>query len=131
MRSARKAILYGFLLWLLTLAISMALFPLKRSWPVMFDSIMPVVLTGLTVAFVSSYIHRGEAYLMREGALLGGIWMVMNLLLDLPLFSSGPMRMSLVDYVADIGLTYLVIPTITLGMTLHTASVRTGEHHEA
>ena len=131
MRSVRRAIFYGFWLWLVTLAISMALFPIKRSWPVMFDSLMPVVLTVLTVVFVSLYLRRGEAYLPGEAALLGVIWLSINLLLDFPLFSSGPMRMSLVDYIADIGLTYLLIPAITLGMAVHAKNFTTGERHEA
>ena|SRR6185436_20439928 len=116
MRSARRVIFYGFLLWFVTLVISMALFPLKRSWPVLFDSIMPVALTIVTVVFASLYFRRGEDRSLKEGARLGAVWLAINLLLDLPLFSYGPMRMSLRDYFADIGLTYLIIPAITLGL---------------
>lgn len=31
------------------------------------------------------------------------------------MFMEGPMKMSLVDYVMDIGLTYLIIPAVTVG----------------
>lgn len=33
------------------------------------------------------------------------------------LFSWGPMKMSLVDYLKDIGLTYLIMPIVTYGMS--------------
>ena len=128
MRSVRKAILYGFLLWFLTLVISMALFPLKRSWPVIFDSIMPVALTVVTLVFVNLYFRRGRAWSLKEAARLGAIWLTMSLVLDLPLFSFGPMRMSLVNYVADIGLTYLIIPAITLGLAAHTTMNTRGQY---
>jgi len=116
MRSARRVIFYGLLLWFFTLVISMALFPLKRSWPVLFDSIMPVALTIVTVVFVNLYFREGRACSVKDGARLGAVWLAINLLMDLPLFSYGPMRMSLRDYFADIGLTYLIIPAITLGL---------------
>ena len=77
---------------------------------------MPVALTIVTVVFVNLYFRGGRICSMKEGALVGLMWLATNLLLDLPLFSYGPMRMSLREYVADIGLTYLIIPAITLGL---------------
>ena len=118
MRPVRMVFFYGFLLWFFTLVISMVLFPLRRSWPVMFDSIMPVALTVVTVVFANLYFRRGRDCSLKEGARLGAIWLIISLLMDLPLFSYGPMRMSLRDYVADIGLTYLIIPAITLGLAV-------------
>lgn len=70
MRSARGVIFYGFLLWFFTLVISMALFPLKRSWPVLFDSIMPVALTIVTVVFVNLYFKSGRICSMKEARLI-------------------------------------------------------------
>ena len=128
MRSIRKATLYGFLLWFITLVISMVFFPLKRSWPVMFDSIMPVALTVVTLVFVNLYYHRVGAWSPKEGARLGAFWLAINLVLDLPLFLGGPMRMSIVNYVADIGLTYLIIPAITIGLAGHSTMNARGQY---
>jgi uncharacterized membrane protein YpjA len=52
---------------------------------------------------------------LREGIFIGVVWLAINLLIDLPLFSAGPMAMSLSDYTKDIGLTYLIIPIVTVG----------------
>ena len=48
--------------------------------------------------------------------MIGAAWLVINLVIDLPLFSAGPMATPLADYVKDIGLTYLIIPAVTIGM---------------
>ena len=121
--------LCGFLIWLFTLLFSMFLFPLKTSWPVMFESIMPVVLTIFTVVFLSAYVRRLDSFLPKDGIRLGLVWLAMNLLLDLPLFSFGPMKMSLANYFADIGLTYLIIPAITVGAPM--CSTMSSTRHRA
>ena len=124
MQSLKRAFAYGFLVWLMTLLVSMALFPLKRSWPVLFDSIMPVALALCAVIFANRYFQRCAASSLREGVWLGAIWVVMNWLLDWPLFSNGPMKMSMVNYIADIGLTYLMLPIITVGIAYQAALAR-------
>jgi hypothetical protein len=54
-----------------------------------------------------------------KNALYAGIiWMMVNILADLPLFSYGPMKKPFADYMTDIGLTYLIIPIITVGISL-------------
>ena len=55
---------------------------------------------------------------------MGAIWLIMNWLLDWPLFSIGPMRMSMVNYIADIGLTYLMLPIITVGIAYQAAQAK-------
>jgi uncharacterized membrane protein YpjA len=127
MQSLKRACGYGFLVWLLTLLVSMVVFPLKKSTPALFDSIMPVVLSLFAVIFVTRYFRSGPKGPLSEGVWLGAIWLAMNLLLDLPLFSHGPMKMTLADYMADIGLTYLILPIITVGVGIQAAR-RTERH---
>ncbi|SRR6266404_1388935 len=124
MQSMKRAFAYGFLVWLLTLLVSMPLFPLKRSWPVLFDSIMPVALALCAVMFSNRYFQLCAARSPREGVWLGAIWLVLNWFLDWPLFSYGPMKMSMVNYFADIGLTYLLLPIITVGIAYQAAQAK-------
>lgn len=42
--------------------------------------------------------------------------MLINIAIDLCLFSWGPMKMNFGDYIQDIGFTYLIIPIITFGI---------------
>lgn len=76
-----KALLYGFLVWIVPFAVS--------------------------VLDLSAFLS--------EGVRIGAVWLAISLFIDLLLFMEGPMKMSLLDYVKDIGLTYLIIPTITIG----------------
>ncbi len=56
---------------------------------------------------------------LREGVILGLVWLAINVLIDLPLMlAGGPMQMTLGQYLADIGLTYLIIPAVTMGIGL-------------
>ena len=76
---------------------------------------MPVVLTLSTVVFTIFYFRKVKTGFVLEGVWVGLLWFVMSIAIDLLMFTRGPMQMTLVDYVKDIGLTYLVIPTITIG----------------
>src|SRR5438093_2712845 len=89
-----KAFFYGFLVWLLTLLVSMALFPIKKSSPVLFDSMMPVVLSLFAIIFLNLYFRSCATGFLKEGVWLGISWLAINILFDLPMFSYGPMRMS-------------------------------------
>jgi hypothetical protein len=76
---------------------------------------MPVALTATTVAFGVLYFRKVEKAFLAEGLAIGVVWFVMSIAIDLPMFMAGPMRMDPMDYVKDIGVTYLLIPTITTG----------------
>ena len=115
MKSLKRALLYGILIWLIPFIVSFFIYPIKISLPALFESIMPIIITISVVAFSNLYFKRvGEAFL-REGVLLGIIWFVISLVLDLLMFIEGPMKMIFSDYMIDIGLTYLIIPVITIG----------------
>lgn len=115
MESLKIALLYGFLVWLIPFIVSFIIFPTKTSLSALFESIMPVVITICVVVFSILYFGKVEADFLKEGILLGIIWLVISLVVDLLLFMEGPMKMTFVDYMMDVGLTYLMIPTITIG----------------
>src|ERR1051326_1297598 len=98
MQSPKQAFLYGFLVWLLTLLVSMALFPVKKASQALFDSLMLVTLSSFTVVFLNLYFKRCTNSFLKEGIWLGISWLAINILFDLPLFSYGPMQMSLQNY---------------------------------
>jgi hypothetical protein len=117
MAAKGKAILFGFLLWLAAFVVAFLIFPLRESSRPLFESIMPVVVTSTTAVFAAVYIRGVQKQFLREGIILGCLWLTINLAIDLPLMlAGGPMQMSLGQYMADIGLTYLVIPAVTIGI---------------
>jgi hypothetical protein len=118
-----KAVLFGFLVWLVAFIAAFLIFPLRESARPLFESIMPVVVTVATVVFAVLYFRRLSKDYAREGILLGALWFAMNVVIDLPLMLTGPIGMSLGEYTADIGLTYLIIPAVTVGLGLACSQV--------
>jgi EamA domain-containing membrane protein RarD len=116
MKALKLGLIYGFLLWLIPFVVAILIFPIRTNLRPLFESIMPVVLTGCVVFFVTLYFTKVEAGFLREGILLGVIWFAISLGLDLLLFMWGPMAMSFADYLMDIGLTYLIFPLVTIGV---------------
>src|SRR5690606_12997857 len=92
------------------------LFPLRESNRPLFESIMPVVLAAGAVILATRYLTRTTERLIPSSVMIGCVWFVMSIGLDLLLLTWGPMRMSLAAYMADIGITYLIFPIITVGM---------------
>lgn len=117
MTSVSRALLFGFFIWLIPFAVAFMIFPLRESARPLFESIMPVVVTLAAVTFGVLYLKRVNQNWLREGALVGLIWLGISVLIDAPLMLfGGPMKMTIGEYVADIGLTYLIIPAVTVGI---------------
>lgn len=116
MRSYKLALLYGFLVWLIPFVVAFLIYPIKTSNRVLFESIMPVMVTICVVLFSVFYLRKVMADFFKEGILLGVIWVTISLAIDLAMFMpQSPMKMSFADYMMDIGVTYLIIPTICIG----------------
>ena len=115
MKKYLKLGLSGFLVWLIPFVVSVLIFPLKGSLPALFESIMPVVVVISVVVFAALYFRKVKADFLKEGIVVGIVWLMICLVLDLLMFTEGPMKMSLADYMMDIGLVYLMIPIITVG----------------
>lgn len=116
MRSLKLALALGFLLWLVPFIISLAISPIHTSDRVFFETIMPVVITLAVVALSYLYFNGVKGEYLKEGIIVGIIWLAISLIFDLLMFSWGPMAMSFTDYMKDIGLTYLIYPIVTIGI---------------
>lgn len=112
-----KIILYGVLVWLIPFAVSFIVFPLRTTMRPLFESIMPLVLSIVVITLAYYYIKNLDSNFVKEGFIIGISWYIINIAMDLFLFMpASPMHMSFVDYMMDIGLTYVMIPVITIGM---------------
>jgi hypothetical protein len=115
MNNYLKICLFGFLLWLIPFVVSILIFPLRVSQRLLFESIMPVVVVIWTVFFSIMYLSGLKSNFQKAGAFIGLAWLFISIFLDLIFFLEGPMKMPLLDYAMDIGVTYLMIPFITSG----------------
>ncbi len=111
-----RIVLFGFLTWLIPFAISFLVFSLHASNRPFFEMIMAVVVTAVAVIFSILYLRKATGNLLREAAIIGVAWFIINLVIDLLLFlPPSPMQMSFADYMMDIGLTYLIYPIVSIG----------------
>jgi hypothetical protein len=115
MKLKRKALILGFFVWVVPFLIGLISYPVRELWRALFESIMALSLSVIVVVSSSIYFKNIKDSYLKEGILLGMLWFSINIVLDLPFFSYGPMKMNLKDYAADIGLTYVMIPVITTG----------------
>jgi len=105
----RRAALLGFASWLIPFVISFLVFPLKKSNAPLYATVMTLVLLGTAGAMFQLYF-RGRATVVHEALWIGLLWLAVNLAMDYPLFSYGPMKMPTSAYYSEIGLEYLTFP---------------------
>ncbi len=117
-----KIFLFGFLTWLIPFAVSIFFYTREGKLVIdifLFKSIM-IVVGSISAAFLLIfYFKKINANYFIEGIIVGILWFIMNILLDLMVLI--PMSgMSISDYFAQIGLRYLVIlvMSITVGTSL-------------
>jgi hypothetical protein len=113
----RRAFVGALGVWAIPFVVAIAIFPLRASERPLFESIMPVALVAATCIFAYRFA-RSEPAFGRQGLLLGLIFLAVSIVIDLVMFSRGPMKMAPAEYVKDIAVTYLVIPIVTYGMSL-------------
>ncbi len=114
----KVAVIYGVGIWVFVFVVAMFAFPLRANERPLFESIMPVALTLAVVVVSVRYFKTVTKRFAYIGFCLGLIWLAVNIIIDLFMFSGGPMKMTLADYIKDIGVTYLLIPIIPIGIGL-------------
>ena len=108
---------YGVALWTLPFVISFLLFSLRESNRPLFESLITVGGVALAVAAAVHYFRDSKAPDLRQGLTLGLVWMAISIGIDLPIFLAG-FQMTLGAYAADIAVTYMAFPAITVGIEL-------------
>ncbi len=110
----KRALALGFLSWFIPFIISFPLFPIKKFNAPLFSSLMSLVLLA-TVAALFRFYFRRRVVATPEAALVGALWLAINLVFDYAMFSHGPMQMTAAAYYSEIGLGYLMIPIFGWG----------------
>jgi hypothetical protein len=108
-----RAVLLGFFSWVVPFAVSFALFPLRKLNPPLFSSLMFLVVLIVAGLLLKFYFRR-RAVRFGEAALVGLLWLAMNLIFDYPMFAFGPMKMTPLAYYSEIGLVYLTFPVFAV-----------------
>lgn len=118
MNKSLKIALFGFLTWLIPFVVSFFFYS-KEGQPLidifLFKSIM-IVVGSLTAASLLVLYFRGlKKDYLKEGVIVGLAWFAINIIMDLAVLV--PMSgMSIGGYFAQIGLRYIIIPTMSTAM---------------
>jgi len=122
MRFWKRALLYGFLTWLIPFVVAIPFYSKDGTLSIdvfLFKSIMIVLGSLVGLALIVGYFKRVERAFIREGLLIGLIWLVMNWLFDF-IFFVLITKMDMPTYFVQIGIRYLTIPiySISIGFLL-------------
>lgn len=115
MKSIKKAIIFGFLSWLIPFVFSFLFFTPKGELLInqlLFKNIMIVTAAWFSAFLIIKYFKTVDKNYIKEGWLLGLLWLAINLVLDL--VTLVPMGKPLSVYLPQIGLGYLMIPAMTV-----------------
>jgi hypothetical protein len=113
-----RIFVYGFFTWLIPFLLSILFYGKDGKLaidPLVFKAVMAVVGGIVGIAFLVAYFKKIDKEYLYEGVILGTAWLIMNIVLDL-LTLVMMFKMQISAYFAQIGLSYLVIPTMTIGM---------------
>jgi hypothetical protein len=104
----------GFLSWLLPFVFSFLAFPLKKANAPLFATVMFLALILVAAPLRDRYFRDIRAPHPGEAALLGFLWLAVNLAMDYPMFAYGPMKMTAAHYYSEIGAAYLIYPAFLI-----------------
>jgi hypothetical protein len=115
-KSYKWAIVNGILLWIIPFLFAFPIFTLQSSHPLLFQAIMMITALTTCIALVIWYLKKTGENTVKEGFILGCIWLAINLAFDLPIFLF-IFNMPIGQYFTEIGLGYIMYPIITTGFT--------------
>ena len=112
-----RVVLYGFLTWLIPFLVSLPFYDRGGQPRIPIDllkSLMVVVGAGVGASLLVRVFERPLPF-AHSGAVVGGLWLGMNVLLDLAvLVPLAKMPLSL--YLSQIALRYLTIPIMSIAI---------------
>ncbi len=116
MYSIKKAFGFGFLVWLIPFVSAFAFYTPEghvRISQDLFKSIMIVVSVAVGSFLLVRYFSRVLSHFVREGIVVGALWLVLNIVLDILVLL--PMsHLSFGDYLSQIGIRYVSMPILSI-----------------
>ena len=116
MKNAIRLVIYGLISWIVPFVVAVPFYTKEGTLLIdihFFKTIM-LIVSALTGGFLLvSMFKRAEGRYLREGIVIGAVWLVINLLLDFLILL--PMsKMDVATYFMQIGLRYLLIPIMSI-----------------
>ena len=118
MRDSLTTIGFGILIWAFPFVTGLAILPVIHMHHPLFDTLVVLAMIGATTALSIWFLgltrfHQGNVAAL---AGVGLIWAIIAIAIDVPIMIHGPVGMGVHEYMSDIGLMYLGIPMILVGV---------------
>lgn len=106
----------GALLWGSVFAVASLLYPWGITHRAVFEWVMVIVVAGAAVAVASAYVRGLQGSVWTQVVAAAVLWPVTCVVLDFVVFLAISPRLSVGQYLESVGLAYLMIPLIVLGL---------------
>lgn len=105
---------YGFLIWIITSLITASLGFFSSA--LIIYEIISAAAIAITVIIIS-YLYFKNIYtnFVKEGVIIGVVWLIISIILDMLMIIVGITQLSLITYTMYVAPIYLIIPVITIG----------------
>jgi hypothetical protein len=108
---------FGFIVWLIPTIITLLVSYLK--FMSFFDVISALAIAVTVIVFTYLYFRDINVNLVKEGVIIGMVWLIMSLILDIVLIYLGITKLSLMEYAIYVAPLYVIVPAITIGFGLY------------
>jgi hypothetical protein len=113
-----KILNYGFLVWLIPSLVSVTSTFFSGAMNI-FEIISGVAIAVTVIVLSYLYLNSLNANFIKEGVLIGVIWLIISIIIDVILIAAGISQLSLTSYAMYVAPLYIIIPAITIGLGLY------------
>lgn len=85
----------------------------------LFDVISALAIAISVIIFTYLYFKDIDSHLIREGIIIGVIWLLISVILDIILILLGVTKLTLLEYAIYVAPLYIIIPVVTVGFGLY------------
>ena len=118
MNKNAKIINYGLLVWLIPSLITVISGSFLAAMNI-FEIVSASAIAVTVIAFSYLYFNCITQNFLKEGVLIGIIWLIISIVLDIILILLGISQLTLTDYAMYVAPLYIIIPAITIGLGLY------------
>lgn len=85
----------------------------------LFDVISAVAIALTVIVFAYMYFKGVDGHYLKEGIVVGVVWLIISVVLDIVLILVGVTKLTLFQYIIYVAPLYVIVPAITIGFGLY------------
>ena len=84
-----------------------------------FDVISALSIAISVIVFTYIYFKDVDSHFIKEGIIIGVVWLLISVVLDIVLILLGVTKLTLLEYALYVTPLYIIIPVVTVGFGLY------------